>query len=176
MTEKNGGSDVSGGTRTSAVHDVDDYYKLYGYKWFTSATTADVAFTLARIESRLSLFLVKVRNDNGDLNGIKIARLKSKLGTKQLPTAEIILDGCRAKLLSPIGQGVKLISYLINITRLYNSVGAVAAMRRSIAISRDYAHRRIAFGKPIIEYPLHQSTLSEMEITFRGCLIFTIYL
>ena len=39
----------AGGTETVAVEQTDGTYKLYGYKWFSSATDADMALTLARI-------------------------------------------------------------------------------------------------------------------------------
>jgi len=44
----------------------------------------------------LSLFYVQVRNDDGHLNSIEVQRLKDKLGTKPVPTAELLLDGTRA--------------------------------------------------------------------------------
>ena len=51
MTERKGGSDVAEGTETIAIPQSgsDRLYKLYGYKWFSSATDADIAITLARI-------------------------------------------------------------------------------------------------------------------------------
>lgn len=36
-------------TETTAYRQSDGSYKLYGYKWFTSATDADMTLTLARI-------------------------------------------------------------------------------------------------------------------------------
>ena len=63
-----------------------------------------------------------MRNKQGKLNGIEIRRLKEKLGTKQLPTAELELHGSKATLISPEGKGVKYISDMLNITRLYNAV------------------------------------------------------
>ena len=39
---------VAGGTSTVAVA-TGDKYRLHGYKWFSSATDANMAFTLARI-------------------------------------------------------------------------------------------------------------------------------
>ena len=50
MTEKKGGSDVSGGTETFAtpIDDQEGYYSLVGYKWFSSATDSDIALTLGR--------------------------------------------------------------------------------------------------------------------------------
>jgi alkylation response protein AidB-like acyl-CoA dehydrogenase len=171
MTEKRGGSDVAGGTRTVAQRVNGDLYKLYGVKWFTSAIQSDVAYTLAKIDGAISLFLVKVRKEDGGLNGIQVLRLKDKLGTKQVPTAELLLTGCEARLCSKPGQGIKRITELVNVTRLYNSVSAVSHMRRIIALARDYAHRRqVAGGVVLAEVPLHLRTLGDMELRFRGCL------
>jgi len=39
---------AAGGTQTVAVKQSDSSYRLYGYKWFSSATDADMALTLAR--------------------------------------------------------------------------------------------------------------------------------
>ena len=44
----------------------------------------------------LALFYLKVRDAEGKLNKIEIHRLKDKLGTRQLPTAELFLDGAKA--------------------------------------------------------------------------------
>lgn len=49
MTERKGGSDVSDGTETQAILQSDNHYKLYGYKWFSSATDSDMTITLARV-------------------------------------------------------------------------------------------------------------------------------
>lgn len=40
------------GTETVAVPLTDGSYKLHGFKWFTSATDADVTLTLARVQDR----------------------------------------------------------------------------------------------------------------------------
>ena len=39
---------TASGTETVALKQSDGSYKLYGYKWFSSATDADMALTLAR--------------------------------------------------------------------------------------------------------------------------------
>lgn len=39
------------GTETIAVPQDDGTYRLYGYKWFSSATEADVTLTLARVQN-----------------------------------------------------------------------------------------------------------------------------
>ena len=51
-------------------------------------------FYTVKPSEKLSMFFAKVKNDNdGSLNGIEIQKLKNKLGTRQLPTAELLLDG-----------------------------------------------------------------------------------
>ena len=168
MTERSGGSDVSG---TSTVAKLENgQYRLYGVKWFTSATTSQMAMTLARIEGdtsgKLSLFYVELRNTEGELQNIMINRLKDKMGTKALPTAELTLNGTPATLVGEAGKGVKTIATLFNVTRLYNSCCAVGYMRRGIALAKSYAEKRVAFGKKLIHHGLHVETLADLQVRF----------
>ena len=179
MTERTGGSDVSM-TSTTAVRD-GDAYRLSGTKWFTSASTSQVAITLAYIQERdsraksLSVFLVTLRDADGSRRGIRVNRLKDKLGTRALPTAELTLDAAPAHLIGGPADGVRKIASMFNVTRVYNAVAAVAGMRRAIALARDYAGRRIAFGKPLAEQPLHAATLDAMELEWRGAFLLTFH-
>ncbi|HEX6627062.1 MAG TPA: acyl-CoA dehydrogenase family protein [Gemmatimonadaceae bacterium] len=173
MTERSGGSDV-GSTSTIARCESGNDYRLYGLKWFTSATTSQMAMTLARIEggpaggAGLSVFLITLRDRDGLLRNIRVERLKDKLGTRALPTAELTLEGTPARLVGGAGDGIRKIATLFNVTRVYNAVAAVAGMRRAIALATDYARRRVAFGKPLIEQPLHVETLSALALQFRA--------
>ncbi|CAF0767429.1 unnamed protein product [Brachionus calyciflorus] len=178
MTERKGGSDVSEGTETEAYIQTGDHYKLYGFKWFSSATDSDMTVTLARIMDQnnkpskdLTMFFAKIRKDDESLNGVEIQRLKNKLGTRQLPTAELLLDGMDAYRMSEIGKGVSRVSSMLNITRIHNSLNAIAFMRRAINFARDYATKRKAFGKLIIEHDLHCHTLGNMEVECRASLL-----
>ncbi|HET7921611.1 MAG TPA: acyl-CoA dehydrogenase family protein, partial [Gammaproteobacteria bacterium] len=169
MTERSGGSDVSG-TGTEARRE-DGTFRLYGTKWFTSATTSELAVTLARdpeADGRLSLFCLELRGEEGRLNNIFVHRLKDKLGTRALPTAELTLEGTPALRIGEPGRGVRTIATVLNITRLYNAVSAVSYMRRGIALARDYAGRRRVFGKLLSEQPLHRETLADMECELAG--------
>ena len=168
MTERRGGSDVSG-IETVAKRD-GDAFRLYGNKWFTSATTSEIALTLAKIEgsSELSLFMLRLRDNDGRLRQIRIDRLKDKLGTRALPTAELALEGTPAYLIGGAGGGVKKIATVLNITRLYNACCAVGFMRRGLALARDYATRRHAFGRPLCNQPLHVETLAKLQVDFEA--------
>jgi alkylation response protein AidB-like acyl-CoA dehydrogenase len=173
MTERTGGSDV-GGTSTIARLE-NGQYRLYGTKWFTSATTSQLAITLARPEGAqegsrgLSLFCIQLRDEQGSLRNIQVNRLKDKLGTRALPTAELTLEGTPAEPVGELGNGVKKISSLFNITRIYNACCSVAGLRRAIVLATDYARKRRAFGRPLSEHPLHVETLAGLQVEYEGC-------
>ena len=178
MTERTGGSDVS---QTETVAKLDgDQWRLYGTKWFTSATTSNMALALARPEGNaegsrgLALFLVELRDANGRLRNIQVNRLKDKLGTRKVPTAELTLDGTPATLVGPPTDGVRQITPMLAVTRTWNAVSAVSAMRRGLALARDYARRRRAFGALLVDKPLHADTLAMLEAEYAGafCLAF----
>lgn len=173
MTERTGGSDVSG-TSTHAIPNGQGF-RLHGTKWFTSATTSQMSLMLARTDdsASLSLFYAELRDENGRLNNIEVHRLKDKLGTKALPTAELTMKGTPGVRIGEAGQGVKNISTLLNVTRVYNSVCATSHMRRGLDLLQSYSKVRVAFGKKLIEQPLHQKTLMELESAWKRCFAFT---
>lgn len=167
MTERAGGSDV-GLSETVALRGADGGWLLHGVKWFTSAVSAQMALTLARPEGNgpggkgLALFYVEVRDAAGRLRNIEVLRLKDKLGTRNLPTAELRLDGTPAEPVAGLADGVRQMATMLNLTRTWNAVCATASLRRGVALARDYAHRRVAFGAPLAEKPLHLDTLAGM--------------
>ncbi|HEU0015754.1 MAG TPA: acyl-CoA dehydrogenase family protein [Longimicrobium sp.] len=178
MTETTGGSDV-GRSRTVARRDDAGQWRLYGRKWFTSAATSQMALTLARPEGNpeggrgLALFYLETRGEDGRLRGITIDRLKDKLGTRKLPTAELTLDGAPAEPVAGLEGGVRAIAPMLNVTRTWNAVSACALMRRGIALASAYAARRTAFGALLRDQPLHVDTLAGLQAEFEGALHLT---
>jgi len=178
MTERTGGSDVSLTSTIARWDAAQGVYRLWGTKWFTSATTSQLALALARIETDagkatpggrgLSVFAIELRDASGALRNIRVNRLKDKLGTRALPTTELTLEGTPAVLVGGEGDGVRKISALFNVTRVYNAVAAVSGMRRAVSLARAYAELRGAFGKRLIEHPLHVETLDELEARVRA--------
>ena len=170
MTETIGGSDVS---RTETVARRDgDAWRLHGTKWFTSATTSEMALTLARPDGApegsrgLALFRINRMLDDGARNAIVVRRLKEKLGTRSLPTAELELVGALAH---PVGDpleggGVRKIATMLNITRIHNAIGSVGSLSRGIAWARAYAKVREVFGSPLHEMPAHRATLADLTV------------
>jgi acyl-CoA dehydrogenase len=173
MSESTGGSDV-GRSETVARRDERGDWRLYGRKWFTSATTAQMALTLARPEGNdpgsqgLALFYVETRDDQGRLRDIRVNRLKDKLGTRKVPTAELSLEGAPAQLVLGEAGGVRNIVPMLHLARTWNSVIAASLMRRGLALARDYARRRVAFGAPLAQKPLHADTLAGLQAEMEG--------
>ena len=178
MTERTGGSDVSQ-SETVAKKD-GDQWRLYGTKWFTSATTSQMALTLARPEGNpdgsrgLAMFLVELRDAQGQLRNIEVNRLKDKLGTRKVPTAELTRAGTPATLVGPPSDGVRQITPMLSVTRTWNAVSAVSGMRRALALAGDFARRRKVFGALLVDKPLHADTLAGLEAEYAGafCLAF----
>lgn len=176
MTEATGGSDV-GLSRTRAVQQTDGSWRLYGKKWFTSAITSQMALTLARPEgngpggSGLAMFYVETRDDAGQLNHLRVERLKDKLGTRKVPTAELVLDGAFAELVGEARNGTRNIEPMLIVTRTWNAVTSAAFMRRGVALARSYAHQRRAFGASLAELPLHVDTLAGLEAETRAAFL-----
>jgi alkylation response protein AidB-like acyl-CoA dehydrogenase len=179
MTEASGGSDVA--LTETVARQENGRWRLYGRKWFTSASTSQMALTLARPEGNppggkgLALFYLETRDAQGRPNHILVNRLKDKLGTRKVPTAELTLDGTPAELVAGTGDGVKNIAPMLNVTRTWNSVAACAFARRGLALARDYAGKRVAFGAPLVEKPLHVDTLAGLEAEFLGALHLTFF-
>jgi len=177
MTERTGGSDVA--TSEAVARKDGDTWRLYGTKWFTSASTSEMALTLARPEGNppgghgLALFYVELRDDRGRLRNIQVNRLKDKLGTPMVPTAELTLDGTPAIPVLGLTGGVKNITPMLNITRTWNSVSACTSIRRGLALAYDYAKKRRAFGAPLAEKPLHVDTLAALQAELWGAMLLT---
>lgn len=189
MTERAGGSDVQN-TETWATHsplsnpsgvDIlgEGEYLINGFKFFSSATDANVALLLAKTPSgKLSTFLAPLRKTVVDSdgtrrqvsNGVFIHRLKNKLGTKELPTAELELKGMRAHLVGELDQGIVTIAPLLNVTRIHTFIGSLAGWRRAISITKSFAKARSTVGEPLWLIPMHLRLLADLEVKHRGCM------
>ena len=158
MTEKQGGSDVRANT-TRAEPQSDGTYEISGHKWFCSYPPCDVFLTLAQTREGLSCFLIEGRDP-----GFQIQRLKDKLGTRSLPSAEIELHGVRGRLVGDAGRGVPAILRMVNHTRLDCLIGSAAGMRWGTAQAVHHARHRSAFGAPLAEQPAMRNLLADLAI------------
>jgi acyl-CoA dehydrogenase len=181
MTESTGGSDV-GLSETIARLNEQEEWLLYGRKWFTSAATSQMTLTLARPEGNppggkgLALFYLETHEEDGTLQNIEVLRLKDKLGTRKVPTAELMLTGTTAVPVMGLNNGVRNIVPMLHLTRTWNSISAASFMRRGMALARSYAQKRVAFGAPLAEKPLHIDTLGWMQAETEAAFHLTFFL
>lgn len=170
-------------------------WSISGFKWFSSATDSNMTILLAQTApgKGLSAFYAPMRRWNPDLavsasgkkggmelNGVRIARLKNKMGTKSLPTAELELDGMRGWLIGEEGKGIREITTILTITRLRSAVGGLGYLSRTLAIARAFARvREVGAGRGVrtslADTPLHMRTLSDMTVGYHGLMLLTFY-
>ena len=171
LTEVQGGSDV-GANAVRAVADTSGVapYRIHGEKWFCSNATADLILMTARPEGAaegtkgLGLFLVPRRLPDGTLNAYTLRRLKEKLGTRSMASAEIDFNGAYAWNIGPVDEGfATVMTYVINTSRVVNAFGCAGIARRACITASTYASTRTAFGTAIANYPLVQETLADMR-------------
>jgi acyl-CoA dehydrogenase len=170
LTEVQGGSDVGANSTVAVAADEPGLYHLTGEKWFCSNIGADLALLTARLEDGpkgtrgLGLFLMPLRNEDGSPNGIRLWRLKDKVGTRSMPTAEAELSKAKAWHVGEPGHGFKnMMSNVIHTSRVYNAMSVAGGMRRATIVAWTYARHRNAFGAPIGRYPLIRETLAAMR-------------
>jgi putative acyl-CoA dehydrogenase len=160
MTERQGGSDVRANTTAAAPG--DGGWILDGAKWFCSAPMSDAFLMLAQAPAGLSCFLVPRVLADGTRNGIRIERLKDKLGDRSNASSEIELQGAWAELLGEEGRGVRAILQMVVATRLDCVVGTAAGMRAAVEQATHHAAHRVAFGKLLVDQPLMQNVLADL--------------
>ncbi|MFF3274120.1 acyl-CoA dehydrogenase family protein [Streptomyces chrestomyceticus] len=163
MTEKQGGSDVRANT-TRAVPAGDGTYRITGHKWFTSAPMSDVFLTLAQTAEGVSCFLLPRVLPDGTRNGLRLMRLKDKLGNRSNASSEIEYDAAVAWPVGEPGRGVRTIVEMVNMTRLDCVIGTAAGMRAGLRQALHHTTYRHAFGRALSEQPLMRAVLADLAI------------
>ncbi|MFI6595735.1 acyl-CoA dehydrogenase family protein [Nonomuraea sp. NPDC050536] len=167
FTERTGGSDLAA-LETSAVQDGESWL-LNGFKWFASNANGSAFVVLARLASQeVKPFLVLWERRDGSRNGVRIRRLKDKLGTRSVASAEVEFTDAEAFLLASAegseGSGLGTMMKLTNASRLGVAMMGVGVARRALVEAICYARAREAFGKPLIQQPLMRRKLAELIV------------
>ena len=171
LTEVQGGSDV-GANVARAVPDpaVVDGWRISGEKWFCSVADADLFVVTARPEGAssgtrgLGCFVVPRSIDGPTPNGFRIRRLKDKLGTRAMASAEIDFDGALGWSIGPVEAGFHVaVEELLNTSRWLNAVGSTGIMRRAYLEASSFARHRLAFGVPVASFALAREQLAIMK-------------
>ncbi|MCT2593463.1 acyl-CoA dehydrogenase family protein [Streptomyces sp. N2-109] len=166
MTEKQGGSDVRTNTTRAvpAPGDGAEAYRITGHKWFTSAPMSDVFLTLAQTAEGPTCFLLPRVLPDGTRNGLRLQRLKEKLGNHSNASAEIEYEDALAWRVGEPGRGVRTIVEMVNLTRLDCVLGSAAGMRAGLRLALHHTRHRRAFGARLAEQPLMRNVLADLAV------------
>jgi putative acyl-CoA dehydrogenase len=160
LTERQGGSDVR--ANETRAEPADGAYVLNGQKWFCSAPMCDAFLVLAQAPGGLTCFLLARVLPDGERNGFRIERLKDKLGNRSNASSEIALVDAWASRLGEEGRGIATIIEMVVHTRLDCVLGSTALMRRAVAEATHHAAYRSAFGRLLVDQPLHRNVLADL--------------
>lgn len=172
FTEAHAGSDLAA-TRTVARAEGDHFVLGGGDKYFASAAgLADLALAAAYVDApgpikELALFLVPVTCEDGTPN-VRVRALKHKLATRGVPTGEVELEGTRAMMLAPPGEGVYRILQSLTQARVANCVASAGITRIAALEATLRAEERRAFGRPIGQHALVARDLLELRLEHLG--------
>ena len=180
VTEVQGGSDVGlNACRAVPESGRPGWYRISGEKWFCSVADAGLFVVSARLDQAppgtrgLSLFLLP-RTLDGAPNGFAIRRLKYKLGTRSMATGEVEFDGALGEAIGPLEGGFKnLVGIVLDTSRVHNALAASGLMRRIQVEAYHFAAHRVAFERPIVEFPAAQEFLARMKLRTMAALATT---
>jgi putative acyl-CoA dehydrogenase len=167
MTEKQGGSDLrSNTTRAEPVGNggPGGAYRLTGHKWFMSAPMCDAFLVLAQAPKGPSCFFLPRWTPDGEVNALRLQRLKDKLGNRSNASSEVEFEGALAFLVGEEGRGIPGIIEMATYTRLDCALGSAGLMRQALAQAVHHARHRTVFQRRLVDQPLMTSVLADLAL------------
>jgi acyl-CoA dehydrogenase len=164
ITEPQAGSDVAN-IQTTAVKSADgSHYIVNGEKkWITNGIWADFATMAVRTggpgPAGISLLVVPLKN----YPGVTMRRLQV-MGQQAGGTTYIVLDDVKVpaeNLVGKGGEGMKYIMTNFNHERLLIAMGVTRQARVALSTAVDYAMKREAFGKTLMDQPVVRHRLAK---------------
>jgi len=161
LTEPLGGSDVAGGTRTTARRN-GDYWILNGAKrWIGNATFSDWVVVYARDEAdnQVKAFLVDTA-----LPGFSATKIENKISLRTVQNADITLEEVVVPDFFKLANANSFrdTNKVLKVTRLAVAWQAVGQQLAAFDVARRYAVERHQFGRPLASFQLVQSQLVQI--------------
>jgi glutaryl-CoA dehydrogenase len=161
LTEPLGGSDVAGGTRTTAVRDGESWILNGAKRWIGNATFADWVVIYARdvADNQVKGFLVDTT-----LEGYQATKIENKISLRTVQNADIILDNVVVpdEFHLKGANSFKDTNKVLKVTRLAVAWQAVGQQMAAFDVARRYAVERHQFGKPLASFQLVQEQLVQI--------------
>jgi hypothetical protein len=101
---------------------------------------------------------------DGSPNRIWARRLKDKLGTRGLATAETELDDAWAVQVAAPPDGLKAMMEALEYSRIHNAVAAAGVERRALVEALCWTDNRRSFGAPLRDRPMIRDTLLDLAM------------
>ncbi len=168
ISEIQGGSDIPANLLEAIEQ--NGGWRLYGKKFFCSATHADYSVVTAKPagSDKLAAFIVPSwlpgDKNREQRNGYTIDRMKWKMGTSELPTCEINFQGALAYPIGALDQGLSIVvGIVLAYSRLTIGIFSAAVMTRAVREAKKYAEFRTAFGQSIGQFPMLAGQLDDMQ-------------
>jgi len=166
MTEKQGGTDVR--ANTTRAEPAGDHYRITGHKWFMSAPMCDLFLVLAQAPSGLSCFAMPRFRPDGQVNGLRLQRLKDKLGNRSNASSEVEFVDAFAWLVGAEGRGVRTIIEMVQLTRLDCAIASAGLMRMALAQAVNHTRHRTVFQKRLADQPMMRAVTADMALELEG--------
>ncbi|WP_299165405.1 acyl-CoA dehydrogenase family protein [uncultured Arthrobacter sp.] len=161
LTEPLGGSDVAGGTRTTAERSGDGWVLNGAKRWIGNATFSDWVVIFARdvADNQVKGFMVDT-----SLPGYKATKIENKTALRTVENADIVLENLQISDYYRLtgANSFKDTNKVLRITRLSVAWQAVGQQLAAFDVARRYAVERQQFGRPLASFQLIQQQLVEM--------------
>ncbi|MET7979677.1 acyl-CoA dehydrogenase family protein [Streptomyces mirabilis] len=168
LTEPDGGSDVSGGMRTTARREGDTWVLNGAKKWIGNATFADYVVVFARDveDNKVKAFVVEKGTP-----GFEPVKIEGKIALRIVQNAEITLTDVRVPEANRLQnmKGFRDVGEVLRQTRSGVAWQALGVMIGAYELALDYAKERVAFGRPIAKFQLVQDLLVKSLGNITSC-------
>jgi putative acyl-CoA dehydrogenase len=168
MTEKQGGTDVR--ANTTRATPAGEGYAITGHKWFLSAPMSDAFLVLAQAPGGLTCFLMPRFAPDGTLNGLRLQRLKDKLGNRSNASAEVEFTEAFAWRVGEEGRGIQTIIEMVQLTRLDCAIASAGLMRMALAQALHHARHRTVFQRRLADQPMMSTLLADLALEVEGAI------
>ncbi|WP_160666856.1 acyl-CoA dehydrogenase family protein [Pseudarthrobacter sp. ATCC 49987] len=161
LTEPLGGSDVAGGTRTTARREGDSWILNGAKRWIGNATFSDWVVIFARdlADNQVKGFLVDTRTE-----GYSATKIENKISLRTVQNADIVLDNVVVPDFFKLANANSFrdTNKVLKVTRLSVAWQAVGQQLAAFDVARRYAVERSQFGRPIASFQLVQHQLVQI--------------
>ena len=161
LTEPLGGSDVAGGTRTTARRDGDAWILNGAKRWIGNATFSDWVVVYARdlADNQVKGFLVDTR-----LPGFSATKIENKISLRTVQNADIVLENVVVPGFFKLANANSFrdTNKVLKVTRLAVAWQAVGQQLAAFDVARCYVVERHQFGRPLASFQLVQSQLVQI--------------